>query len=183
MKIATGGVRVMGLAILLAAASCEEDAGSGTTAGGAMSEPQIAGVMLEVNQGEIAAAELARLRSMDPQVQSFASRMMAEHSAGNERLRALALTLNMDPADSGMRRQLSGDVDDDLDRLWAADRASFDKLYLQNQVDMHAEVQSLLDQTLIPSAQAPALKADLQATRSTVAVHWQEARDLLAARP
>jgi putative membrane protein len=162
---------------------CESEDGATPGPGSTMSEAQVAGIMLEVNQGEIAAAEVARLRSTDEQVRSFANRMLVEHNAGNERLRALALSLNMDPADSSMRRQLAGDMHDDMDRLWAVDRTNFDRLYLQNQVEMHTAVLNLLDQQLIPAAQSAALKADLTATRATVAIHLMDAQTLRAARP
>jgi putative membrane protein len=174
----------VGLGLFLGGAACEEDGATGGTAAGAtMSEPQVAAVLLEVNQGEIAAGEVARIRSTDEAVRTFARRMIDEHEAGNARLRALALALEMDPADSGMRRELADDMHDDMNRLWAVERTGFDRAYLQSQVNMHGRVLTLLDQQLIPSAQAPALKADLMATRAAVALHLQDAQALLAARP
>jgi putative membrane protein len=183
MKLAKLATTLMTVLAAAAMGGCESDSlTTGPAIGAAMSEPQIAGVMVEDNTAEMTMGQLALARSADVMVRSFATRMVVEHSAAGERVRALASALGVQPADSDVRQRLASDGYAESNRLWAAAPTSFDVTYLQGQVDMHTAVLNLLDLQMIPSAQTPAMRTELTATRSTVALHLMDAQTLLAAR-
>jgi len=58
--------------------------------------------------------------------------------------------------------------------------ATFDRIFLQDQVTMHASVLNLLDNLLIPNAQAIEIQQELTSERAAVAMHLSMAQSLLA---
>ena len=72
-----------------------------------LSEPQIAGIIVKVNSGEVDAGEVARSRASMGPVRAYAMRMIAEHTAANVRLGTLLDRLGIAPADSAVRQQVS----------------------------------------------------------------------------
>lgn len=144
-------------------------------------DPQIAGVMVEANTGEVHAAEIALGRGMAASVRAFAQMMVTDHSMANQTLQMVLETQGIRMTDSKERVMLSAMTNVTLNTLWAAAPAAFDLDYANSQVTMHMTVLNLLDTVLIPGAQNAALKANLEAERMTVANHLAEAQALVGA--
>jgi putative membrane protein len=158
--------------------------GGGT--GGAMAtldDPQIAGVMLEANTGEVHAAEIAQARSNNASVRDFAAMMIMDHGNASRALQTMMDTQGMIATDSSTRRNLDAQATNTMNMLWTVNAAGFDAAYADSQVTMHTMVLGLLDVMLIPRAQNTALKTELDAARPKVAAHLQMAQQLRASLP
>ena len=89
---------------------------------------------------EIAAAKLARDRSTNPDVKTFAARMIHDHTASSDKLQGLL-------SGGGINATPPGDLDERrkglLNNLQAASPAGFDKVYVDQQVAAHQEASTL----------------------------------------
>jgi putative membrane protein len=145
-----------------------------------LSDPEVAGVIIEANTGEAGAGQVATARASAPAVLTFAQRMIDEHSAANRRLTMLVDQLSITPSDSAIRRMLGMQAHEAVDMLWAAPASAFDRMYMQGQVDMHMMVLDLIDSVLLPSATNAMLKMEVMTMRMAVVTHLADARSVLA---
>lgn len=118
------------------------------------------GGMYEVEAGKIAA-----MRSTNPAIKAFGSKMVADHTAAGEKLKPLAAALNLtvptalDQRHQGMIDNLRGATDQD-----------FDRVYLEQQEAAHNETRALLE-TFGTTANDATLKAWATETLPTVTAH------------
>jgi putative membrane protein len=157
------------------------DAADAADAAVMLTDPQIAGVMVTANSGEVDAGFVADSRTRTAAVRTFANMMIADHTMANQALVTVLDAQNLLAADSPARRALQIQASQTLSDLWAAPAAGFDLAYADSQIAMHMMVLSLLDSTLIPQATNAALKTALMSARATVAAHLAEAQALRAA--
>ena len=136
---------------LIAAASLL--AGSASAAGTAPTDPQIAHIAYTAGTIDIEAAKLALQKSKSKAVREFASEMVRDHEAVNEK--ALALV-----------KKLHG--------------KAFDKAYAANEVAYHQTVNGALKSTLIPSANNGELKSLLETGLTLFGEHQKHAEHLSA---
>lgn len=88
---------------------------------------------------EIQAAKMAEEKSKNPEVKKFAAQMVKDHTALSSEMKPLiAKAGQTPPADLDQRRKGF------LDNLKAADAASFDKTYIDQQVAAHDEALTLM---------------------------------------
>ena len=160
--------------------------GGGTAAGGnggvasASTDPQIAGVALAANSGEVLEAQLAQSKSTNASVLDFAAMMVTDHNAAITRLQAVLQAQKLTTADSAERQSLTAMTTQTVNTLFAESGAMFDKTYAASQVTAHQMVLSLFDQKLIPGAQNAALKSELQMERTAVMTHLTMAQTLVS---
>jgi predicted outer membrane protein len=154
--------------------------GAGGTAVPALTDAEIAGVMIEVNNGEIAAGGVADSRAENASVRAFAATMVADHTNANHSLSTALQQAGITASDSSDRQSLAAGATETTMMLWSVAAASFDATYVQSQVTMHMMVLQLLDTRLIPGTQSQALKTELQAARATVMNHLTGAQQLQA---
>jgi putative membrane protein len=136
------------------------------------------------NSGEVEQAQLAKLKATDPQVKKFAAMMIKDHSEAKQKGAQLAKKAGLIEEDSGQANDLQTKSEQTLATLKVVDATSFDKAYMNAQVEQHQAVLDMLTKTLIPSATNPKLKAELEATRTVVQRHLghaQQIHDSLAA--
>jgi putative membrane protein len=100
--------------------------------------------------------------------------MLAEHQTARENGRALADSLNIDPAPSAVHTDLRARAEAVVDQLHAAADADVDALYINSQVMMHNEALVLIDD-LIASADAVELDTWLATLRAAVMEHRDDA--------
>ena len=118
------------------------------------------GGMYEVEAGKIAA-----MRSTNPAIKAFGSKMVADHTAAGEKLKPLAAALNitvptmLDQRHQGMIDNLRGATDQD-----------FDRVYLQQQEAAHNETKALLE-TFGATSNDATLKTWAAETLPTVTAH------------
>ncbi|HSU16876.1 DUF4142 domain-containing protein [Longimicrobium sp.] len=164
-----------------APAPADSAAAAGTPAGvqpGAVTDPQIAAIVLAANSADSASGEQAREKAQNPKVKEFGQRMVTDHGGVNKQAVALAGKLHVTPEENNTSRQLAQGGQQTRQQLNDLAPTAFDRAYIDHEVEYHETVLQAIDQTLIPNAQNAELKALLQQVRPAVAAHLQMAKDL-----
>jgi putative membrane protein len=173
----------LSLGLVLGANACSSDDDGGTMQTTApLTEAEVGGVLVVVNDGEIQEGELAKTKATSSEVSAFAQRMIDEHTATKTRQATLFSNMGTSPAESAKSTQLKTEAAAMLTALQAKSGAEFDRAYLADQVTMHQTALDTIDAMLLPSARSEALRAELQKTRADVATHLAEARTLQGMR-
>jgi putative membrane protein len=145
---------------------------------GAMTESDALGVVVAVNEHEIAAAEQARDKKVAAPVREYADMMHKEHTTNLEQTRALegssGVTIGTGPEVASLRTQ----KETARNEMANLEGNEYERAYIDAMVRDHQEVLTMLDQRLIPAAQNAAIKQHLQMTRDAVAKHLERAREL-----
>jgi putative membrane protein len=144
----------------------------------APSDPQIAGIVVTANQIDIDAGKLAKSRSKNKEVQSFANQMITDHTAVNKQAGALAKKLGVKPAGSETQTSLKKGAQENMSNLKKLKGAEFDKAYVDHEVAYHQAVLDAIDKTLIPSAKNAELKGLIEKVRPAIAAHLDHAKHL-----
>jgi putative membrane protein len=145
---------------------------------GAVTDPQIADIVVAANEVDIQAGELARTKATNPQVKEFAQRMITDHTGVNQQASQLVQRLGVTPEPSPTSQQLRQGGEQNRNNLQGQSGAAFDRAYIDHEVTYHQAVLDAIDNTLIPNAQNPELKALLQQTRPAVEAHLQHAKQI-----
>lgn len=121
---------------------------------------------------EVEAAKIAQKRSQNAEVKKFAGEMITAHTKSTADLKKAI-------ADSGqtltLPTALPSDLQGKLDDLNKAD--SFDKAYMDNQVDAHQAALDLM-QRYAQDGDVPAIKAFAAATGPVVQQHYDHAKTI-----
>jgi len=126
------------------------------------------------NMYELEAAKLAEQKSKNATVKGFAKQMVKDHIAlGNEMKPLISKAGQTPPADLDQRRKGM------LDNLKAADAASFDKTYADQQVAAHDETLTLM-QGYAKDGSDAGLKAAAAKATPTVQEHLDMAKKMQA---
>lgn len=147
-------------------------------AAGAPNDAQIAHIAYTAGNIDIAAAEQALAKSHNAAVRSFASEMVRDHTAVNDKALALVKKLHVTPEDNPTSQALSKGAAAELKKLATLKGGAFDKAYVNNEVAYHKTVNGALEQTLIPDAQNPELKSLLETGLKIFQGHQQHAEQL-----
>lgn len=121
---------------------------------------------------EVDLARLAEQKSTDPKIKDFAAMMVKDHSAANQKLESLAaansvpLPKTLDPSGEAMKSKLQ-----DLTG------ASFDKAYIESQLQAHEKTVNLLEKEISSGEDAQA-KAFAQSVLPTIQHHLEAVRTL-----
>jgi putative membrane protein len=126
------------------------------------SDPQIAHIAYTAGDIDVKAGQLALEKSHNKAVRAFASDMVRDHKAVNDKALALVKKLNVTPEDNGTSKALSDQAAQKRDELSKLSGAAFDKAYVENEVAFHKTVDGALETTLIPSSSNSELKGLLQ---------------------
>ena len=156
--------------------------GSGAFAQNAakLTDPQIAHITYTVGQIDIQAAQLALQKSENKEVRAFATDMVRDHTAVNDKALALVKKLNVTPEDNDTSKALSKQAADKRAELSKLSGAAFDKAYIENEVAYHKTVNNALQNTLIPSASNQELKDLLGTGLKIFQGHQQHAEHVAA---
>ncbi|HLA64060.1 MAG TPA: DUF4142 domain-containing protein [Rhodothermales bacterium] len=125
--------------------------------------------------GEIHTSEPFVGRFQRAEVREFAQEMVTVHVATIER----ALELGVEPENNPVSVRMEDTAAMEAERLDVLSGAALDAAYLASQVQMHTEMLSLLDNVLIPNADAARLRSMLQESRLAVAAHLEHAQHLM----
>ena len=145
-----------------------------------LTDANIAAIVVAANTADIKNGEMAKTAASNPQVKAFAEQMVTDHTAVNKQATDLVTKLNVTPEDNDTSRMLGTNADATRANLQAQTGAAFDKAYVDNEVAYHEAVINMLDNTLIPSAQNPELKALLESARPAFVAHLDHAKQLQA---
>lgn len=146
----------------------------------AVTDPQIAAIVVTANNVDIDAGKMAQAKSKNADVKAFGKMMVTDHSAVNTQATNLVTKLNVTPEESETSRTMADKGKTTADSLTRLTGAAFDKAYIDNEVAYHQAVLDAIDKTLIPNAQNAELKALLEQTRPAVAAHLKSAQDIQA---
>jgi putative membrane protein len=151
---------------------------AGAKAGEELTDGEIAKITEVVNSGEIKQAQLAKTKASSPKVKQFATHMISAHSKAKQDGAKLIKQEKLVPEESSVATEIENGATQTLEALKSGDKASFDRRYIDAQVEQHQKVLDMLDKQLIPSAKAPELKAELEKSRGMVEKHLEEAKEL-----
>jgi putative membrane protein len=141
---------------------------------GPLTDGQIAAITDGLNGGEIEQAKVARAKSKNKDVLSFASMMIEHHGQAQKQQAALKETAEPSP----VATQLKDDAQKTLTQLNQADGTDFDRAYLDAQIEGHQKALDTLKTQLLPSAKAPELTRYLRALQPKIEQHLTRARAL-----
>jgi putative membrane protein len=144
------------------------------------SDPQIAHIAYTAGALDIKAAEQALKVSKNDGVRAFATDMVRDHTAVNEKALALVKKLGVTPEDNDTSRALAKQAEAKRGELDKLSGEAFDRAYVDNEVAYHKTVNSALASTLIPSAANTELKALLETGLKIFTGHEQHAEQLAA---
>lgn len=141
-------------------------------------DAQIAHIAYTAGQIDITAANQALKKATNPQVKAFASEMVRDHTAVNDKALALVKKLHVTPEDNATSQSLSKAADAKLAELGKLSGAAYDRAYVDNEVAFHKTVNGALKDTLIPSAQNGELKSLLETGLTLFQSHQMHAEHL-----
>jgi putative membrane protein len=144
----------------------------------AISDPEIASIVVTANQVDIDAGKLAASRAASAEVRTFAQLMITDHTGVNKAASALVAKLKVTPKDNATSQSLRSDGERNLARLKTLDAMAFDRAYVDHEVDYHQQVIDALDKILIPGATNQELKALLIKVRPAFVAHLEHAKRL-----
>ena len=144
----------------------------------AITDAQIAAIVVTANQVDIDAGKLAETKGSSPAVKSFGKQMVTDHTGVNKQAGDLVTKLGVKPEDNATAQSLKSGGADNVKALSALSGAAFDKAYIDHEVAYHQQVIDALDKTLIPGAQNAELKALLVKVRPAFVAHLKHAQSL-----
>lgn len=164
---------------LVGATACgpgmDTDAQPAPADGVVLNEPEIAGIVMTANTGEIELGQLALSKSRNQAVREFAQRMITDHTAVNQQIQTIASQTGVQPQETTTTRQLRQNVMETAEALRTMEGQQFDEAYMENQVATHRWLLDTLDRSLIPASEGD-VRAALEDYRRTVADHLQQAQ-------
>jgi putative membrane protein len=148
--------------------------------GGGMTDAEIAGIMTVANQGEVEQGNAALSRTSDAEVRAYAQQMVTEHGAALSEAQTVFTQAGITPVENDTAASMRAQSQQIVTQLNSMSGANADRYYMESQVMVHSALLSTIDSLLLPSAQSAALRNMLQTQRAQVAMHLQEARDMLS---
>lgn len=146
----------------------------------AVTDPQIAAIVVAANTVDIEFGKLAQSKTRNEKVKQFADTMVNDHTAVNKSAVALVTKLGVTPEESETSRGLTASGEKTRARLSALSGEEFDREYIANEVAYHKLVIEAVDKTLIPNAKNEELKAALVGVRPALVAHLQHAEQIQA---
>jgi len=143
-----------------------------------LTDPQIAHIAYTAGVIDIEAAKLALKKSKNKEVIAFATNMVRDHEAVNQKALALVKKLKVTPEDNDVSKGLVKQADAERASLAVLDGPAFDKAYADNEVAYHKAVDGALETTLIPAASNVELKSLLQTGLKIFQGHEQHAEHI-----
>ncbi len=147
---------------------------------GALTDPQIAAIVVAANQVDIDAGNLALKKAKSAAVKAFAQTMITDHSAVNKAAVELVTRLKITPEESDASKALVAGGVANRDALTKLEGAAFDKAYVNNEVAYHKDVIGVLETLLIPSATNAELKTTLVGVKPAFDAHLAHAESIQA---
>ena len=144
----------------------------------APTDPQIAHIAYTAGVIDVAAGKQALAKSHNKAVRDFATEMVRDHTAVNDKALALVKKLHVTPQDNQTSQALSKQAKATYDRLAKLNGAAFDKAYAANEVAYHKTVNGALASTLIPNAKNAELKSLLETGLTLFKEHQAHAEQL-----
>jgi putative membrane protein len=164
---------------LLAVAACllcSPFAAAAEMAGSALSDANIAAIVVAANDIDIKAGKLAQKSATHAEARGLGDMMVRDHTSVNQQAVALVTKLKVTPQDNDLSKKLKADAEKTYADLAAKKGADFDRAYVANEIAYHAAVISVVETMLIPGAKNAELKALLQQVLPAFHAHLAHAK-------
>ena len=148
---------------------------------GADSDGHMLGIFLMSNDIDLSVAKLAYTRTENDDVKAFAKRMITDHTQMISTLKALIEDHDIVPADNMLARDLRDLASIQRDSLMARDGAAFDRAYVRWEIDNHKQLLSMVDDVVLPRADADELRQLVNSMRPIISAHLAHAEQLQSA--
>jgi putative membrane protein len=163
--------------VLIVAAALAVPAAAGAQA---ITDAQIASIVVTANQVDIDAGKLASERAATPDVKTFGALMVTDHTGVNKAAVELVTKLKVTPQDNPTSQSLKAGGEKNVANLKTLHGAAFDKAYVDQEVGYHTAVLDAVDKVLIPGASNAELKALLVKVRPAFVAHLEHAKHVQA---
>ena len=144
-------------------------------------DPQIAHIAYTAGTVDIGYAQIALQRSKTKSVREFASSMVKDHTAVNNKALALVKKLGVTPEDNETSQTLEKQAAEKRAEFSKLSGAAFDRAYAENEVAYHRFVNTALEKTLIPAASNTELKSLLRTGLKIFRGHQEHAEHVIRA--
>jgi putative membrane protein len=165
------------------AATTPVPADSTAAPAGALTDPQIAAIVIAADDVDIQGGQQALTKATNQKVKDFAQRMVTDHTAVNKQVHDLLTKLNATPASNPTRESMTQQGQEASTRLGALSGAAYDKAYIDNEVTFHQQVINAAQTQLAPAAQNAELKDLLQKTMPVLQSHLDMAKQIQSSLP
>ena len=145
-----------------------------------ISNANIGAIVVAANQIDIDYGKIALAKSKNKKVRDFAQRMVTDHSAVQKSVLELAAKLNLTPEDNATSQNLKENAVHVTARLNLLKGKTFDKFYIDNEVNYHKQVTDVLETMLIPNAKNAELKSALVGAQALFLKHLEHCRQIQA---
>ncbi|MEP7028031.1 MAG: DUF4142 domain-containing protein [Candidatus Eisenbacteria bacterium] len=146
----------------------------------ALTDANIAAIVLAANTIDVDNGKLAIARSKTPAVKAFAQQMITDHTSVNTKAVALAGKLGLVPVENQAGKHLVASTDATRKAMRKLSGKAFDRAYVNNEVAYHQAVIDLLDKTIVPAVQNQQLKDLLVSVRPAFVAHLEHAKMIQA---
>jgi len=143
-----------------------------------LSDAEVAHVAVTANAIDVDLAKVALQRARAEQVKAFAQTMVDDHTGVNEQAAALAKKLGVTPAANEVSASLQKEADAAKSRLGSLSGMTFDRAYMEREVEYHQAVLDAIDNLLVPTTENAELKSLLETVRPAIAAHLERARSI-----
>jgi putative membrane protein len=168
---------------MAAAPSAAPTADTGAAPATALTDPQIAAIVIAADDVDIEGGQQALTKATDQKVKDFAQRMVTDHSAVNKQVHDLLTKLGATPASNPTSESMMQQGQEAATRLGALSGAAYDKAYIDNEVTFHQQVINAANTQLAPAAQNAELKDLLQKTMPALQSHLDMAKQIQSSLP
>jgi putative membrane protein len=151
-----------------------------TASAQAVTDPQIAAIVVTANQVDIDAGKVAEARATSADVKRFGQMMVTSHAGVNKQAAELMKQLKVTPERNPTSQSLESGGETNVAHLQKLTGVEFDRAYIDHEVAYRQQVLEAIDTTLIPNARNSELKALLTQVRPAIASHLQHAKTLQA---
>ncbi len=128
---------------------------------GALTDANIAAIVVGANKIDISAGNIALKRSSNPEVKAFAQRMITDHDAVLNSAVELVTRLGVTPVNNDLVATLAKQSSEHEEKLKTLSGPAFDKAYIDHEVAYHEAVINVIEDQLIPGAKNAELKQTL----------------------
>lgn len=155
-------------------------AAASSSSGGALTDANIAAVVIQGDNNDILYGSLALAKSTNDAIRKFAQTTVNDHRAVNQAATDLAGKLGLTPEESVLSLDMRDDAEGKRDEMRELSGAAFDKSYIENEVRYHTKMLDIIDSRLLPVVRNPDLRALISNVRPAVQAHLEHAKSLAA---
>jgi putative membrane protein len=146
--------------------------------GEAMTTSDVFAVLRNLHNAEIDQGKLAEKKATDPRVKAFASEAIKYHQERLAKDQQLMTALNVQPRDNKVSDEIKSSAEKQISSLSSLSGASFDRTYIDDQVNYYRAALDTFDNTLIPGTADPQMKNNVIELRGRANRFLKEAQDL-----